>query len=462
MNKSQLDAVADNVSDITDRAVIYDGAVGSAKSTITLAGSSGTLITNLKAGSVSGSSTDAVNGAQIYGLSSSIAGALGGNASVNANGSIAAPSYTIEKVTYHNVGDALDAVDGSLTTINETINNINDGRGIKYFHANSTGIDSQANGLDSVAVGSAAVASASNSMAVGTDAKALASSATALGQGATASHAGDVALGAGSATATAVQTSTMMVNGTTYKVAGTATSTVSVGSVGAERTITNVAAGRVSAASTDAVNGSQLFATNQALESAVDTIGTLNKNAVQYDTDANGQKLNTVTLQGGDPNTPVTISNVAAGIAGNDAVNVAQFKSGMSQTLVSANSYTDNRTAYAIQTANSYTDQRSATTLSQANAYTDWKFSSLQSSIDDALSQAHQAAAVGLAAASLRFDDRPGKWSMAMGGGAWDGQGAFALGTGYTTEDQKLRANLTASHAGSDWGVGGGVSLTLN
>ncbi|WP_242113383.1 hypothetical protein, partial [Luteimonas aquatica] len=62
-------------------------------------------------------------------------------------------------------------------------------------------------------------------------------------------------------------TSNGTIDGTTYSYAGTApTSTVSVGAVGAERTITNVAAGRVSASSTDAVNGSQLHATNTAIE----------------------------------------------------------------------------------------------------------------------------------------------------------------------------------------------------
>ena len=69
---------------------------------------------------------------------------------------------------------------------------------------------------------------------------------TALGQGATASNANDVALGSGSTTAAAVATPAQTINGTAYTYAGTApTSTVSVGSAGHERTLTNVAAGRV-------------------------------------------------------------------------------------------------------------------------------------------------------------------------------------------------------------------------
>ena len=54
-----------------------------------------------------------------------------------------------------------------------------------------------------------------------------------------------------------------MLNGVTYSYAGTnPASTVSVGALNAERTITNVAAGRITASSTDAINGSQLSATN--------------------------------------------------------------------------------------------------------------------------------------------------------------------------------------------------------
>ncbi|MBB5420149.1 autotransporter adhesin, partial [Paraburkholderia sp. JPY171] len=76
-----------------------------------------------------------------------------------------------------------------------------------------------------------------------------------------------MALGANSLTAEAVGTSGTNIRGTNYSFAGASpTSTVSVGSGGNERTITNVAAGRLSATSTDAVNGSQLYATNQAIE----------------------------------------------------------------------------------------------------------------------------------------------------------------------------------------------------
>ncbi|MGO4779923.1 hypothetical protein AB4084_31060, partial [Lysobacter sp. 2RAB21] len=110
-------------------------------------------------------------------------------------------------------------------------------------------------------------------MAAGVGATATTAGATAVGFGATAAtQAGDVALGSGSVTSTVVATTGDTIAGTAYNYAGTApTSTVSVGAVGAERTITNVAAGRVSGGSTDAINGSQLFATNQAIEQVATT-----------------------------------------------------------------------------------------------------------------------------------------------------------------------------------------------
>ena len=65
----------------------------------------------------------------------------------------------------------------------------------------------------------------------------------------------------------------------------------------------------------------------------------------------------------------------------------------------------------------------------------------LSSDIGSVRNEARQAAAIGLAAPSLRYDNTPGKISVAMGGGAWEGQGATAFGAGYTSESGKVRAN---------------------
>ncbi|MFU1519505.1 YadA-like family protein [Vreelandella alkaliphila] len=248
-------------------------------------------ITNVTDGDVSADSKDAINGSQLYQLESIVTNVTG--------------DVSNEYVT-------------------------NNGRGIRYVRTNDSGLavsDAFAKGQGSTAVGYEAVASADRALAMGYDA--------------IASHQGSVALGEGARTAAAVGTASVEIAGQTYQFAGTSpVATVSVGSVGAERTVTNVAAGRISAESTDAINGSQLHATNQAvgaLDNRVTTVegdisnitndlADLDDRAVKYDRNDDGSvDYNTITLEG-DGGTKIT--NVAPGdIAQNssDAVNGSQL-----------------------------------------------------------------------------------------------------------------------------------------
>ena len=153
------------------------------------------------------------------------------------------------------------------TSISNVYNN-----GTKYFHTNSTEADSVASGENSIAIGPKAVASGDGSVAQGYGATASATNAIAIGTNANASAANSVALGANS-----------VANGLTlsqpaYNPGGQAAGTlpvgeVSVGSAGAERRITNVAAG---AADTDAVNVSQLkglgVTMNQHIDNRINTL----------------------------------------------------------------------------------------------------------------------------------------------------------------------------------------------
>ena len=102
---------------------------------------------------------------------------------------------------------------------------------------------------------------ANDSVVLGTEGKATKDNAVAIGKGALAEHESSVALGSASETAAAVATTDATINGVTYSgFAGTApTSTVSIGKSRGERTLTNVAAGRITDTSTDAINGSQLY-----------------------------------------------------------------------------------------------------------------------------------------------------------------------------------------------------------
>ena len=144
------------------------------------------------------------------------------------------------------------------------------------------GYNAQATQNRAVAFGKNAQATAGDSFAFGDSAKASASNAIALGKKANAAHADSIALGVNSATEAAVQTTSATVGGLTFgNFAGNApSSTLSIGTAGKERTITNVAAGRISDSSTDAVNGSQLYATQNVMNNIGTTaVGVLGGNA---------------------------------------------------------------------------------------------------------------------------------------------------------------------------------------
>ncbi len=117
-------------------------------------------------------------------------------------------------------------------------------------------------------------ADGSGAIALGWKAKAKQQSSIALGQDAVANHKDSVALGSNSVTAEVVKTNTATVNGFTYSgfAGNQPTSTVSIGSEAIKRTLTNVAAGRIDPTSTDAINGSQLYLTQQVLGNVGNTV----------------------------------------------------------------------------------------------------------------------------------------------------------------------------------------------
>ena len=122
----------------------------------------------------------------------------------------------------------------------------------------------KAQGNNALAIGASAVTNGSETIAIGKSANASNANAVAVGKNAKASIANSVAIGSDSTTDTnATNQSSATINGITYNFAGATSDTgmqVSVGAAGKERQIKNVAAGEVSATSTDAINGSQLFA----------------------------------------------------------------------------------------------------------------------------------------------------------------------------------------------------------
>ena len=127
---------------------------------------------------------------------------------------------------------------------------------------------------NSYAVGSNSTISGDNGMVLGNSASVTANNGLALGNNTKVANDNAVAIGNGSETAAAVATPSATINGATHNFSGTnPASTVSVGKAGMERTVTNVAAGRISATSTDAINGSQLFAVKTEVEKGVSYAG---------------------------------------------------------------------------------------------------------------------------------------------------------------------------------------------
>ena len=114
------------------------------------------------------------------------------------------------------------------------------------------------------------------------------------------------------------------VSGVTYGgfAGATANGVVSVGASGSERRIQNVAAGEISATSTDAINGSQLYQTTSKVINSLP----LQYSNVNAPVQSNGgSPTNHVTLVGANEQAPVTLHNVAEGVAPTDAVNVNQL-----------------------------------------------------------------------------------------------------------------------------------------
>ena len=114
VNVSQLKDVTQDVADLGDRAVKYDGNTGDPKDTITLEGDKGTTITNLADGDIKSGSKDAVNGGQIHDMGDSIAAGMGGGSEFKDGKLIT--DLNVAGKNYDNVNDALGGVHSDLST----------------------------------------------------------------------------------------------------------------------------------------------------------------------------------------------------------------------------------------------------------------------------------------------------------------------------------------------------------
>ena len=170
-------------------------------------------------------------------------------------------SATVVTATEAN-GSATGADQDKITTVTAGT--------VKGNMAGAFGYKNTINADNAYAVGSNSMVSADGAMVLGNSASVTAKNGMALGSNTKVTNENAVAIGNGSETAAAVATPSATINGVAHNFAGVnPTSTVSVGKAGSERTITNVAAGRISAASTDAINGSQLYAVTSEMDKGV-------------------------------------------------------------------------------------------------------------------------------------------------------------------------------------------------
>ena len=207
----------------------------------------------------------------------------------------------------------------------------------------------------SLASGSSAKASANYAMASGHTANASAEAAISLGANTTASHANAVALGANSVTKAAVASNEATVNGVYYSgfAANNTASVVSLGDAGKERQLVNVAAGQISATSTDAINGSQLYLVASGLRDQMPVVYTTvnGKKAVKkpdgkfYELDDAGNVTSTVV-----PNADVIASMNDGNNSVTSPMTLANIKSTLPDTFSTTINPKDNSAATITKT----------------------------------------------------------------------------------------------------------------
>ena len=325
-NTTNITNLTDSVGDLKDDSLLWNKAAGAFSAAHGTEATS--KITNLLAGKISSNSTDAINGSQLYGVADSFTSYLGGGADISDTGVLSGPTYTIGGTDYTNVGDALAAINTSFSTsLGDAL--LWDATAGKFSAKH--GINNAPSVITDVANG--AVSSTSSDAINGSQ---LYSTnkyiADALG--------GDAEVNAdGTITAP-----TYTIANTDYNNVGEALDALDDNALlwdedagaynashdGNASKITNVAAGDLSTTSTDAVNGSQLNATNILVTQNSQMINQLAGNTSETYIEENGAGINYVR----------TNDN---GLAFNDA-----SASGIGATAVGYNSVAEGDSSVAI------------------------------------------------------------------------------------------------------------------
>ncbi|EJA8222799.1 YadA-like family protein [Salmonella enterica] len=254
-------------------------------------------ITYVAKGDINSTSTDAVTGAQIYSLSQSVADRLGGGASVNSDGTVNAPLYEVGTGIYNNVGSALSALNTSITNTEASVAGLAEDAllwddSTSAFSASHTGNASKITNLAAGTLAADSTDAVNGSQLFDTNEKVdqntadIATNTDSINQ-----NTADITANTDSINqnTTDIAANTTSINQNTTDIA---TNTTSINSLsdsvttltddallwdaasgafsakhnGSASKITNLAAGTLAADSTDAVNGSQLFDTNEKVD----------------------------------------------------------------------------------------------------------------------------------------------------------------------------------------------------
>ena len=251
--------------------------------------------------------------------------AIGANTLAQGNSSIAIGNDDLNKVgasTYTGEEKFIKYDESGNKTGEYTLK----GKALRNIYQEMTGdtmnhgaYTSTTSGEGAVAIGVQAYSPAALSLAIGTKAKASTFGATALGTGAKADKLNSVALGTASVISKAGQAYVeRTILGTTYTWAGGAQvdegDVVSIGNKGYERQIINLAPGDISATSTDAINGSQLYAAMAEIEKIRYFSVKSNVTGNQNNTGASG--VDSIAI---GPNASTTSTSARSIAVGNDA-----------------------------------------------------------------------------------------------------------------------------------------------
>lgn len=335
-------------------------------------------ITYVAKGDINANSTDAVTGAQIYSLSQSVADRLGGGASVNSDGTVNAPLYKVGTGIYNNVGSALSALNSSITNTDASVAGLAedallwDGN-TSAFSANHSGSDSKITNLAAGTLAADSTDAVNGSQLFDTNEKVdqntadITTNTDSINQNTT-----DIAANTASINqnTTDIATNTTSINNLSNSVTtltddallwDAASGAFNANRNGNASKIINVAAGDLSEDSTDAVNGSQLYETNQKVDQNTSAIADINTSITNLSSDNLSWNETTSSFSASHgSSTTNKITNVAAGElseGSTDAVNGSQLfetneKVDQNTTDIAANTTNITQNSTAIENLN--------------------------------------------------------------------------------------------------------------